>query len=257
MLALAHKYLAFLALAFFCLAIHPDALNLMPPRGRMSVLPARTLWVWERPENLRSVDPKTTAVATLDGTLVLGTRISVIPRRQFYAIPPCARRIGVVRIEAPGSIAPDLAPAVAERILDITSTPDIAALQIDFDARRSQRAFYISLLREIRRRMPPDLPLSITALASWCSNDDWIASLPVDEAVPMFFRLEPGRRSAPPDAPELRIREPLCAGSIGISTHEPSPASLVGKRLYIFADRGWREDLPLLSSIASTSRIQP
>jgi hypothetical protein len=257
MLALAHKYLVFFPLALFCLAIRPDVLNLKPPPGRMNALPARTLWVWERPENLRFVDPRTTAVATLDGTLVLGTRIGVIPRRQFYVISPGMRRIAVVRIEAPGSIAPDLAAVAAEQILDLASAPDIAALQIDFDARRSQRTFYISLLREIRRRMPPDLPLSMTALASWCSNDDWIANLPVDEAVPMFFRLEPGRRFAPPDAPELRIREPLCAGSVGISTHEPAPASLDGKRLYIFADRGWREDLPLLSSIASTPRTQP
>jgi len=81
MLALAHKYLVFLPLALFCLAIHPGALNLKPQPGRMSGLPARTLWIWERRENLRSVDPKTTAVATLDGTLVLGTHRTDCIRR--------------------------------------------------------------------------------------------------------------------------------------------------------------------------------
>jgi hypothetical protein len=257
MLASAHKYLVSLPLALFCLAMRPDVASLTPPPGRMRSLPNRTLWVWERPENLRSIDPKTTAVAILDGTIVLGTRISVIPRRQFYSIPQGIPRIAVVRLEAPGSIAPNLEPASVEAILDLASAPDLAALQIDFDARQSQRTFYRSLLRDLRRRMPPSLPLSMTALASWCSNDDWIASLPVDEAVPMFFRMEPGRRFAPPDAPELRIREPLCAGAIGISTHEPAPASLPNKRLYIFPDRGWGEDLSLISSISSVPRIQP
>lgn len=257
MLALAHKYLVFLPLALFCLAMHPDTANLTPPPGRMRSLPNRTLWVWERPENLRSIDPKTTAAATLDGTIVLGKRISVMPRRQFYSIPRGARRIAVIRIEAPGDIAPSSVPAVAQTILELASAPDIAALQIDFDARQSQRTFYRSLLRDLRRRMPPGLPLSMTALVSWCNNDNWIASLPVDEAVPMFFRMEPGRRFAQPDAPELRIREPLCAGAIGISTHEPAPASSPKARLYIFPDRGWGEDLPLVSSIDSVPRTQP
>jgi hypothetical protein len=257
MLAFAHKYLVFLPLAVFCLAMHPDAANLTPRPGRMRSLPNRTLLVWERPENLPSIDPKTTAVATLDGTILLGTRISVIPRRQFYSIPLGTRRIAVVRIEAPGGIAPNLGPASAEAILDLASAPDIAALQVDFDARRSQRIFYRSLLRDLRRRMAPNLPLSMTALASWCSNDDWIPSLPVDEAVPMFFRMEPGRRFVQADAHEFRIREPLCAESIGISTHESAPASLSNKRVNIFPDRGWREDLPLVSSFSSVPRIRP
>lgn len=257
MSSLAHKYFALIPLAVFCFAVHPDAVNLTPPPGRMRALPARVLWVWERPEDLRSIDPHTTAIATLDRTVVLGQRIIVIPRRQFYVYPAGTKRIAVVRVEAPGSIANRLASAAADAILDLAFAPDIAALQIDFDARLSQRAFYTALLRDLRRRMPPNLPLSMTALASWCSNDDWIASLPVDEAVPMFFRMEPGRRFALPNAPELRIREPLCATSIGISTREPAPASLDNKRVYIFPDRGWREDLSLLTSLAPVSRIRP
>jgi hypothetical protein len=248
MFAFVHKCFAPLLLAVLCFAIRPDALNLAPPQGRMRTLPARTLWIWERSENLRLLNPHTTAIATLDRTVVVGQgqTITVIPRRQFYVFPAGTKRIAVVRIEASGPVATGLVPTMADAILDLTTAPDIAALQIDFDARRSQRNFYRSLLRDLRRRMPSNLPLSMTALASWCSNDDWIASLPVDEAVPMFFRMEPGRRSAPANAPELRIREPLCQASIGISTREPTPTSLENKRVYIFPDRGWREDFSLL-----------
>ena len=253
----AHKFLAHTALAICLCALGPDVADLAPPLGRMQSLPPVTLWVWERPEDLRSIDPRTTAIATLDRTLVLGRTMSVVPRRQSYLYPAGTRRIAVVRIEAPGTIAEGMEPFAAEAILDVAGEPAIAALQIDFDARQSQRAFYTALLRDLRRRMPRSLPLSITALASWCSSDDWIAALPVDEAVPMLFRMEPGRRFARPGIPEFRIREPLCESSTGVSTREPASANLAGKRVYVFADAGWREDLPLVSTVVSVERTQP
>jgi hypothetical protein len=95
--------------------------------------------------------------------------------------------------------------------------------------------------------MPEAIPLSMTALASWCSYDDWIGRLPVDEAVPMLFRMEPDRRHAPQDLPQFKIREPLCMGSVGVSTREAWPEDMAGKRVYVFADRGWREDLSTLA----------
>ncbi len=238
-------------LAILCLVVHSDAL----PRARrhlslrMARLPRRTLWVWERPEDLHAIDPATTAIAWLDGTIVLGTDVASIPRRQPLAYPTRATRIAVVRIEALPTAKLDAAQrqqAVAS-LLQSASQPGIAALQVDFDATRSQRAFYADLLADLRRQMPPGLPLSITALASWCSYDNWIAALPVDEAVPMLFRMEPDRRRAPADSPWFRMREPLCQGSAGISTHEPWPDDLAGKRIYVFADRGWRQDFSLLA----------
>lgn len=247
MVPLLRKSLSFIPLCLLCVAFKPDAPNLAPPPGRMSALPARTLWVWERPEDLSSIDPRTTALATLDRTVVLGRTATVVPRRQSFIYPAGITRIAVVRIEAPGTIGPGLEQPAAELILDTLAEHPAAALQVDFDARRSQRAFYAAVLRDVRRRMPPLMPLSITALASWCSSDDWLGGLPIDEAVPMFFRMEPDRRGAPADFPQFRMREPLCMGSIGISTREPHSASLDGKRVYIFPDRGWRRDLPLLS----------
>lgn len=250
------KILSLALVSALCLSIEPDAPRLIPPPGRMNALPARTLWVWERPEDLRQVDPRTTAIATLDATIELGRTAIVIPRRQPLIYPEGTKRIAVIRIEAPGMIAPGLEETTADLILS-AAYPGATALQIDFDARHSQHAFYASLLRDLRRRMPPAQPLSITALASWCSYDDWLRGLAVDEAVPMFFRLEPDRRYAPQDRPQFLIREPLCMGSVGISTREPYPVSLTGKRVYIFPDRGWREDLPLVSSIDPAQRKLP
>ena len=254
MFALLRKPLSLVLLGFPCFLIQPDPLNLTPPPGRMHALPRQTLWVWERPEDLSGVDPRTTAIAVLERTILLGRAAVVIPRRQSYIYPEEIARIAVVRIETAGPIAPGLEQRTAELILEGIDRPPFAALQVDFDARRSERPFYAAVLRELRRRMPPEMPLSITALASWCSSDDWIGGLPVDEAVPMFFRMEPDRRDAPADLPQFRIREPLCMGSVGISTREPRGVSTAGKRVYIFPDRGWREDLPLIAQ--SDLRLQ-
>ena len=43
---------------------------------------------------------------------------------------------------------------------------------------------------------------------------------------------------------DFQIREPLCRTSLGLSTTEPWPGDLAGKRLYIFPDHGWQTDTP-------------
>ena len=215
----------------------------------MRTLPLRMLWVWERREDLQSIDAGRVAIAWLDRTILLGSSTASIPRRELFVYPTGTRRIAVVRVEVvPGTrLDSQQRREAVEMLAGVAKEPGIAALQVDFDAKKSQRGFYRELLWDLRGQMPAELPLSITALASWCSNDDWIGDLPVDEAVPMLFRMEPDRRRASQDQPRFGIREPLCMGSVGVSTREAWPVDMSGKRVYIFADRGWREDLPLLA----------
>ena len=218
---------------------------------RMQHLPRVTVWAWERREDLRALNPATTAVAWLDRTILLDSNgLTIESRHQDLLLPASTAltRIPVVRIETRNS--PELseasAQAAAEAILQALG-PRSAALQIDFDARLSQRDWYREVLTRVRNSMPENLPLSITALASWCSYDNaWLHTLPVDEAVPMLFRMEPDRRRAASlgqlSSAELTIREPLCADAVGISTHERWPAQLAGKRIYVFPDSGWQRD---------------
>jgi hypothetical protein len=233
-----------LAALLCALGIHSDALPHAP--GRMAALPRTTLWAWECREDLHDLNVQRFAVAYLDQTLTIGLLVDQQPRRNPLVLPASATRIPVVRIETqPHAVLNNWNRAQAIRaILTSARQPGIAALQIDFDATRSQRTFYRDLLLDLRRQMPAHLPLSITALASWCSSDDWLGALPIDEAVPMLFRMEPDRHRARPNSDDFRIREPLCQSSIGISTTEPWPSQIAGKRLYIFADNGWREDIP-------------
>ena len=228
----------------FALGIHSDALP--HPQARLAGLPRVTLWAWERREDLHAIDTRRFAIAYLDQTLTIGLTVQPQPRRNALILPSSATRIAVVRIEAPSTaiLNEDNRNDAIRSILASARESGIAALQIDFDATRSQRPFYRDLLIDLGRQMPANLPLSITALASWCSWDDWIHNLPVDEAVPMMFRMEPDHRRAPPSVDEFQIREPLCGTSTGVSTDEPWPSDLEGKRIYVFPDKGWNREPP-------------
>ena len=61
---------------------------------------------------------------------------------------------------------------------DMASLPEVfLAIQIDFDATKSERSFYRELITDLRQRLPANVHLSITALASWCMDDDWLSDL--------------------------------------------------------------------------------
>ena len=215
------------------------------PTGRMAMLPRLTLWVWERREDMRGLDAQTTAVAYLGRTVTVDAAgLHIESRRQGMLLPASISlvRIAVVRIEVADGTPLDAAQEdiVARAVSDAAASDAVAALQVDFDARQSQRQWYAEVLRRVRAQIPSHMPLSITALASWCSYDgEWMRTLPVDEAVPMLFRMEPDRRH---DAMgggwgtgDFALREPLCMGSVGISTHEPWPPGMQQRRVYVFA----------------------
>jgi hypothetical protein len=153
--------------------------------------------------------------------------------------------MAVVRIEPERGFTdtPGLREGTADALSEVARRQGTRALQVDFDATRSQRAFYAAVLERLRARMPAGMPLSITALLSWCGGDPadaWIGGLPVDEAVPMYFRLGV-RRPLAQDKDGYRVREPLCGGSFGVSTDESWPLITGNRRLYLFAPHPWTE----------------
>ena len=193
------------------------------------------LWAWERPENLEFLDPHAAGVAFLARTVCLrGGGVSVRPRLQPLRYAPGAVLMAVVRVETQDSNLPP-ADATAAAIAEAAAIPDVRALQVDFDATLSQRGYYRDLLVDLRRRLPPSIPLSMTALTSWCEADGWIAGLPVVEAVPMLFRMGAGER------PARTFRPALCQSSAGVSVDEPLREPPSAARLYIFNPRPWTE----------------
>lgn len=266
------------------------------PSQRMANLPKVYLWAWERPEDLRFLGNAKIGVAFLDKTIspadantsssdpIVGKRDAIFmrPRLQPLRVTPGAPLMAVVRIETPRgarsanyNLSEKLpAPITETQVLmmanEITSTaniPGVGAVQIDFDATISEHNFYRTLLIEVRKRLPASIPLSITALASWCIGDRWPEQLPpgtIDEAVPMLFRMGP-------EAKEIEnyirsgadFRVAACGGSLGVSTDEPFSERIlrdkasVGidrrnpRRIYVFSPKPWDKD----SALAVTREV--
>jgi hypothetical protein len=162
---------------------------------------------------------------------------------QPLLVPQNARIIAVVRIEAAQRRArfdvPELAAKVANQVVEASRRKQVSALQIDFDATRSQRAFYRKVIEETRRKMPAGMPLSITALASWCSQPSWLEGLPVDEAVPMLFRMGGDSRFAKQPGWRYEAAASQCRTSVGVSTDEAWAGITAEKRIYVFHPRAW------------------
>jgi hypothetical protein len=218
---------------------------------RLLPIPGIVLWAWEEPEDLRFVNPQNTGIAFLAVTIRLqGNATMVRPRFQPLRVPDAAKLVSVVRIEADSRA--ELNRSQMERsvaaIVETSSLPRVRAVQVDFDATLSQRSFYRNLLIELRRQLPPAVPISITALASWCLDDDWISALPIDEAVPMLFRMSAGTHQVVARlASGKDFRSPLCQGSLGISTDERWSALPAGRRVYIFHSKPWDQKTELAS----------
>lgn len=212
-------------------------------------LPRLVLWAWERPEDLRFINPSSTAVAFLADTVVLrADRVAVHPRFQPLLVPDHASLLAVVRIEADRDAALNHSQTeqTAAVIAKAASLPRVVAVQVDFDATRTQRDFYRDLLLELRQRLGAAKPISITALASWCLGDDWISSLPINEAVPMLFRMAAGTNEVVGGLSAGRdFRASVCQGSLGVSTDEHWASLPTGRRLYVFHDRPWTEQSEL------------
>jgi hypothetical protein len=207
-----------------------------PVRDPLPGMPHLILWAWERPENLTFIVPATTGVAFLAETIFLNERgFTFRPRMQPLRVPRGTSLIAVVRIESRGSNRARTED-IAGEILHVTEERGVRVLQIDFDARSSERTFYRTLLAELRTRLRPDMPLEITALVSWCLSDDWIGRLPVADAIPMFFRM-----GVDPHGISERLREPLCDSSVGISMDEDYRDVPRNRRVYVFNPRPWIE----------------
>ena len=217
------------------------------PRA-MDRLPRLVLWAWERPVDLRALSPDI-GVAFLAQTVTATARAHIaLARRQPLLVSPLTPLIAVTRIEIPGGEGSAPVDEIARAIASTAGLPRVAAVQIDFDATLSQRSMYRRLLHAVRRDLPPAMPLSITALASWCMQDNWLDDLPIDEAVPMLFRMGPAEDTGP----RPRLRAPACDGAVGTSLDEPLRASVARRRVYVFNAQPWTATTVTAARIRAT-----
>lgn len=221
--------------------------NAVASSPRINEMPRVILWAWERPTDLRFINPREVGVAFLARTIRLrANEVTVRPRLQSLNLPEGTRVIAVARVETDAVSKAELSEQqrdkLADAIAEMAQLPRVSQIQIDFDATKSEREFYRGVIFDVRRRLPGHVGLSITALASWCTYDDWLSDLPIDEAVPMLFRMGVDEKQF---SNRLETGEDLnaalCRLSYGVSTDEPRPNLSPSRRLYVFNPDPWTE----------------
>jgi hypothetical protein len=201
-------------------------------------------WAWERREDLRFVRGE---VAYLAQTITLrGAATDVHPRMQPLLIDKSVRAIPVIRIETKNPSLDDAQRAAAVAAINHLGSKNV---QIDFDATLSERPFYRALILDLHRTIPH---ITITALASWCSDDRWMSGLPIDDAIPMLFQMGSDDRLVRARLGRgEEFREPLCRASAGISLDEKPPRIPERLRIYVFSAHRWSaRDWRVASEIA-------
>jgi len=236
-----------------------------PARASARALPRVLLWAWERPEDLRALDSDT-GVAFLAQTITIGadraarssdrsatlkgspstieaSPYTIEPRRQPLRVDPATALVAVTRVEVARSFALASAPIdageVAAIIARTATLPRVVAVQVDFDATASERPFYRRLLERLRARLNPAVALSITALASWCVDDGWLRGLPLDEAIPMLFRMGPANEPFLGLARSPNLARAECRAAVGVSMDERHAIDPARRRVYVFNPKPW------------------
>jgi hypothetical protein len=223
----------------------PSRATLDAPAGPDA--PGLTLWAWERPEDLRFLRSTGIGIAPLIATITLhGHDLQVAPRRQPLEVPADAPVTAVVRVELdparPAALSREQGTRLATTMVSLASAGTFRTLQVDFDAPRSARPFYRRLLADLRATLPARARLSMTALASWCLGDPWLDDLPVDEVVPMAFRMGADARGVRQHLAAGRDFQPVCRSAIGVATDEPLAPLAAGRHRYVFTASAWTPD---------------
>ena len=201
------------------------------------------LWAWERPEDLRFAGASAEVAVQTGFVELSGDGLQARGRRSPLrtASPPSTALVHVqIDHDRPLEWTPLLRSRTSAAILHYAAAVPVRRVQLDFEVRGSERAVLLDVLADLRRGLPAGTALSMTALASWCDTEGWLDRAPVDEIVPMVFRMTAGgealrkRLAAGGD-----FRNPRCRTALGIATDSPVVRAPPGRRVYLFNPRSW------------------
>ena len=201
------------------------------------------LWAWERPEDLRFAGTSTEVAVQTGFIEISGNRLHARGRRfpLKTASPPSTAVVHVqIDHERPLEWTPLLRARTIAAILHYATATPAPRVQLDFEVRASERAVLLDVVAGLRSGLPAGTLFSMTALASWCDTEGWLERAPVDEIVPMLFRMTEGgealrkRLAAGGD-----FRNPRCRAALAIATNSPVVRAPPGRRVYLFNPRSW------------------
>lgn len=205
-----------------------------------------TAWLW------KDATPPAWShtVAVVDRHIWLaGDKVLVRPGARPRHLPEGTAVTPVVHVELDPLRPPTGLAAAEDAVLAAMQSAARAStsgwVQLDLEARPSQRSEYRALVHRIREILPHNTQLSVTALAWWCRSPAWLDGLGADEVVPMFFRMgRDGVALREMVATQPARLHPLCrSGSAGFSRQEPFAREVAARyrRTYWFDEKGWRE----------------
>jgi hypothetical protein len=202
------------------------------------------LWAWERPEDLRFAPPDVEIAAQTGFIELSGDRLIVRGRRHPLEAPAGQVTTAVVHVQIDPRRrlvwTPRREVQVAHAVLRLARRPGVRRLQLDFEVRGSERPILLAVLRGVRAGLPEGVALSMTALASWCETETWLDEAPVDEIVPMLFRMGPGgERLKAKLARGGDFKHPRCRQALAVSTDTPLVRAPAGRRPPLFNPGSW------------------
>lgn len=208
--------------------------------------PERIAWVWD---NAR-IPPWSQAHAAVlvRHVWLTGDEVRTRSRADRPAMGPATRVTPVVHVEVstvrPPVISAHARAAILDAMQHAAAHSSSGWVQLDMEARPSQREDWLALVRDIRAALPPGMRLSVTALAWWCRSGAWLDTLAADEVVPMLFRMGrdgPALRTLWLERPQ-RLHLRCRAGALGTGTPEPLPDAVTARyaRVYAFDAARWR-----------------
>ncbi|KQY81441.1 hypothetical protein ASD35_06395 [Pelomonas sp. Root1444] len=233
------------------LAAEPAARSASPAEVAAS-LARGAAWIWpdsngpHRPRTTSAAPAYRDAAVLVESLVLRGVRVERGGRTQPLALPVGVRLMPVVHVESAADAPDDFTPAQRAAVLAAVRRHGQRAaglLQLDFEAPPRQREAYRALVAAARAALPAGVRLSVTALAHWCTQGDWLDRLSVDEVVPMLYRLGPHaqdwrRRFERGDASLAR----RCRGpALGFATNDPPSPVLLARaaRPYWFDETAW------------------
>lgn len=209
--------------------------------------PPAIVWMWK---DASVPSWSTSRVAVVDRHILLsGDRISQRRGAQPRRLPKEASVIPVVHVELdllrPAANLRTASPLIIEAMHKAARATTSGWVQLDLEARPSQRADYRTLVADIRAALPANIKFSVTALAWWCRSPAWLDGLAADEVVPMFFKMgRDGEAVRALVAGQPDALHPVCRkGSAGFSRQELFAPAVISRyaRTYWFDYHGWRK----------------
>ena len=239
--AVAVVSLLLLACAVGLLASRPHA-RTIARRPLPAAWPATFAWTWDRDDDLRFLSPDVGVAAVQLSIELEGRETRVRANHGVLVTQSAAFVLPVVHVDAFERWRPALdaaqEDALVRAIVDVAAHSRVGAVQVDFEALPSQRAFYRRVLARVRSQLPTTV-ISITALASWCLADRWTSDLPVDDVVAMAFRLGHDARVTRRAIDGLARWPADDCASTGIATDEAALRLPAHRTLFLFSPRPW------------------